>query len=360
MLESRWGRRAGPALATLGALLVVASTAVGAPSVEDRPPPGCDGPPSTASDIGAWFALEPVIDRGALTAQRLRVGTLQGAGWTIALPPEAWATGPVQGRVLFGSDDGRASTVRQFDGAAGCVSGLATTAHIVRSAVLDPAGGAVHEHRLARADRSDLGIWRRSDPGEAAQRILGPLAADDRFGPTWRTDLVWSDDGTALVVASCGELACRFRVVERSGAVHTVEDPDLGALVAMAGDHLLVRGACRGLPCPLLAVDPVTGARTVLDPAAGPAAPIAGAEGTEVVVGTTAGLDGARIRGMDADGRRGRTIDSEDALVVPDAGYGADLPPGWFLVLSDPAERTPTLLARSLFDGPRPLHEVPR
>jgi hypothetical protein len=356
MLESRWGRRVGPALAALGAMLMVATTATGAPSIEDRPPPDCDGPPMATEELGAWFALEPVIDRGTLVGQRLTLGTLDGPGWTIALPPEAWATGPSDRRVLFGSDDGRTSTTRMFDAGRGCVSLVATSTDIVRSAVLDP-DGRIHEHRIARSDRSDLGIWTRRPGSASAARWLSPLPEDDRFGPTWRTDLAWSDDGRSFVVASCGELACRFRVADRSGLVRTLEDPGLGALVAMVEGRLVVRGACRGLPCALLAVDPATGQQTVLDPDAGAVAVTDGPDGTGLVVADTTTDGSVALR--DPRTGRGARFRADAVPIAPHQGYGAELPRSWFLVFHDDDGRQALELRASSLDHPsRPLHEV--
>jgi hypothetical protein len=358
MLESRWGRRVGPALAALGAVLMVATTATGAPRIEDRSPPDCDGPPMATDGLGAWFALESVIDRGTLVGHRLTVGTLDGPRWTIALPPEAWATGPSGGRVLFGSDDGRTSTTRMFDAGRGCVSVVADSTDIVRLAVLD-LDGRIHEHRLARSDRSDLGIWTRRSGSESAERWLPPLPEDDRFGRTWRTDVAWSDDGRSLVVASCGELACRYRVADRSGLVRTLEDPGLGALVGMVEGRLVVRGACRGLPCALLAIDPATGERTVLDPDAGAVATTDGADGTVLVVADTTSDGVIALRAADPRTGRGTPFRADALPVAPHQGYGAELPRGWFLVLHDDDGRhAPELRASSLHHPSRPLHEV--
>lgn len=356
-MESRWGRRAGTVLAASGVLLAVASATHGAPTVEDRPPPGCEGMTAHASEGHAWYALDPVVERGTLVAHRLRLGTIGGPGWSVALPAEAWATGPVAGQVLFGSDDGRASTIARFDAVRGCIEPIAVVPEVVRSAILDPAGDAIHEHRLARADRADLGIWVRRPGAHATERQLPPPGDDDRFGPTWRTDLAWSDDARSLVVATCGELACRFRVADRTGLVRSVDDPDLGALVGMVDGRLVVRGACRGLPCPVLSIDPATDDRTVLDPAGGSAALDAG--GTSLLIADVPGRRHGALRTIDLRTGRSRAVPTDDLPVQARSGSGAELPPGWFLVApSHPGDGAAALRARPI-DGPsRPLHEV--
>jgi hypothetical protein len=358
MLESRWGRRAGPALATLGALLAVASTALGAPAISDRPPPDCSGSGAPTVEAAAWYALDPVVERGVLGGQRLTLGRLDGDGWTVGLPAEAWATGPVDGQVLFGWDDGRRSTIRAFDAGRGCMQTVATVTDIVRSATLDPAGGALHEHRLARTDRRDLGLWLRRSGAEAAERVLPGAGTDERFGPTWQTHLLWSDDRRHLVVASCGELACRFRIVDRSGAVRVIDDPRLGAPVGLLDGRLVARGACRGLPCPVLSVDPATGATSVLDAAAGSVAPIAGEDGGVVVAGLSEAT--ATLRRIDVRSARPESLPGGGVPLPVGAGYGADLPAGWFLVTEadDATVRADTLRARPLDRAARPLQEV--
>ena len=96
------------------------------------------------------------------------------------------------------------------------------------------------------------------------------MPPDPAFGRTWLTELRWADDGRRLVVSSCAEVACRFRVLDPTiGAVETVADPQLGSLVGMVDDALVVRGACRGLPCPVMRIDLGRDGVTVLDHTAG-------------------------------------------------------------------------------------------
>ena len=144
------------------------------------------------------------------------------------LEPESFVTGPSGGIVLTGSDDGRRSRLSLIDVAAGCAWSLGSSTDVIRNGVLAADGGSIVESRVDRRTRADLGVWRRPLDGSSPARLLPPIAADDRFGPTWLTELAWGDDGSTLVVGSCGETACRYRLLPDTGAVMTIADPDVG------------------------------------------------------------------------------------------------------------------------------------
>ena len=55
MVESRWFRRAGPGIAAIGALAIVASTTLGAPARRWEPDPCAGLPRRRAEATGAWF-----------------------------------------------------------------------------------------------------------------------------------------------------------------------------------------------------------------------------------------------------------------------------------------------------------------
>jgi hypothetical protein len=213
---------------------------------------------------------------------------------------------------------------------------------------MHPDGRSIVESRVDRRTRADLGVWRRPLDGEEATQILPPIALDARFGPTWITLLDWSEDGESLVVGSCGEVACRYRVIPADGGpVAEVADPGMGSLVGLAGGRLIAHEACRGLPCPLVSTDLVGGDVIVLDPAAGAAVLARDEDGRSVVVHEAA--DGA-LRSVRPDG-----ADPHD-LPAPPAG--TSLVPGaaWSASAADhPADRL--LFApdgRMPLDGPRP------
>ena len=302
-METRWARRFGPGIVALSAVAAIASTTAGAPPpLWD--PPDCPGAASISPRVSAaWFRLDPELSAGTLVGQRLTIGDAERATeWRLDLDAESFAAQPRGGSVVVGTDDGRASRLSVIDVTHACRWAVGTSRDVVRGAVPTPDGTAVVEHRVDRRTRADLGIWRRPFDGGPSTRVLPPIGIDERFGPTWTTELAWSEDDESLVITSCGEVACRYRIVPSSGgAGTTVADPSLGSFVGMADDRLVVRGACRGLPCPLVARAVIEDAIVVLDPTAGLAVMSADAAGRSVVVHESeAGLRAVRPDGGDA------------------------------------------------------------
>ena len=311
-METRWSHhvgRAGPAVAGVAVLGMLATTVLGAGPPEARAWPGlaCPGAPAVATgEVGTWFRLDPRLDgAGSLAGQQLVVGGAATAATdTVALDREAFAAGPFGGTVLIGTDDGTASRVSLLDVGRRCGWSLGSERDVVRRATLDPAGDAVYEVRVDRITRADLGVWRRSLAGGEATRVLEPIAADGRFGRTWSTEFMWQEDGIGLAVQSCGEAACRIRLVDPDGGpVRTIADPSLGELVGWASGRLITRGACRGRPCPAVAIRLADRARTVLDPMADGVAMARAADGRPVLILAAESTD-RRVRSMSLDGRR--------------------------------------------------------
>ena len=357
MTESRWLRWIGPGGVALGAVALIASTTLGAGT---RPwgPRACAGPPGDAvaaarqpapaapADMRreAWFRLDPVLDgEGALRGERLAAG-IGGARSepTADLPPESFASGPFGGIVLVGSDDGFASRLQAFDVAEGCTWSVATERDVIRRATVDPAAATIYETRVDRTSRADLGVWQRPLDGGPARRILDPLPADARFGQTFSTEFTWAADGERLAIQSCGEVACRTRIVARDGSpAGDLEAPDLGVLVGFAGDRAVTYGACRGWPCPIVSVDVRTGARFTLDTSGGQAVVAATSEGARLVLETQRAT-GRNLRSLSLDGAA-----ASDLGPIPDGlglGLGPGrsaaatrLPDGWILLAPDPA-----------------------
>jgi hypothetical protein len=179
-----------------------------------------------------------------------------------------------------GDDDGSSSRLRVLDVARGCAIAVAGETDVIRSAVLSPTDGTIWEHRVDRTSRMDLGIWRRATDGRTATRILPGMPSDDRYGPTFATELRWTGDGL-LGVASCGELACRSRILDpATGHVSSVEAT--GPMIGVDGNTVLAYDVCHGFPCPILAVDAVTGRRAMLVDEAG-AASLGGVGGNVLV-----------------------------------------------------------------------------
>src|SRR5438093_6441996 len=252
-VEARWFRRVGPGIVAIGAVLLVASTTTGSRGSDWRPV-ACDGIARVGSGpIGAWYRLDAQIVDGVRRGQRLSIGVAGDPTIrALDLDSESFAAGPFAGTVLTGSDDGAASRVSLIDVAAGCAWSIDRSADVVRRATIAPDGQSIIEFRVDRRSRADLGVWRRPLAGPGPEtRILGPIEPDQRFGPTWLTELSWSDDGALLAVSSCGEVACRVRWLDLgSGASGSVADPTVGDVIGIGGDLLVAHGSCRGLPCP--------------------------------------------------------------------------------------------------------------
>jgi hypothetical protein len=310
-METRWIRRAGPGVAVIGALAVIASTTAGAPA-PTWDPPDCPGPAAIGTTpIGAWFRLDPVIVDGAFSGQRLTMGRADlSVVWHLELDAESFASGPLGGTVVVGTDAGRASELSLIDLADGCRWPLASARDVIRNAIVSRDGRSMVESRVDRRSRTDLGVWRRPLAGGPETRLLPPLAADVRFGPTWRTDLDWAADDDTLVVGSCGEAACRYRLLPGSGdVVTTIADPTLGASVGLAEGHLVTHAACRGMPCPLVSVDVADRTRTTIHDAAGLAVLTRDEQGRSVIVHEI-GVDGGSLRSVAPDGVDGRLLPS--------------------------------------------------
>jgi hypothetical protein len=390
MAEHRWLRAIGPGVIALGAVIGIGSSTQAA---LDRPWPSlaCDGRAGsrvaavrgmsrmTLADLGtgAWLRLDPTLDAdGALIGQRLAIGIHgRGSERVMALPAESFAAGPFGRLILVGADDGVASRLFTVDPATGCMSAIAEETDVVRRATIDPAGAVLFESRVDRATRADLGVWQRPlDRSGPATRVLDPIAGDVRFGRTWSTEFAWALEGDRLAIQSCGETACRTRVLEPAAVgrpVHLVDDPALGPLLGVAGQRLVTYAACRGLPCPIRAVDAVSGDQVPLTDAAG-LATLTGAGPDARVVHEWDGPGGPRLRSVSPDGRLVTDLGAipPGLRLMPDAtrsGSATRLPPDWVLLAPDgrlpagsaPAEARPTL--RHVPDGRAvPLDEVTR
>jgi hypothetical protein len=325
MESLRWLRLAPLAVVLAAGAFGPGRTVSGAGAVPAWDPPPCPladtgGPPGA----GAWYRLDPVLDRsGTLAARRLVTGVAGGSPRRLDLAPESFASGPAGGLVLAGEDDGTVSRLRLLDPGRGCATSVADEAAVIRSAVLDQDGEAIFEHRVDRTTRADLGVWRR-EIGGSAVRVLVGLEPDAELGPTFATDLLVATDGR-LVVSSCAVDACRVRVLDpATGLVELVRGtgPALGA----TGGSVVVRAACPGLPCPIESADLATGLRTILAEDAG-AAVLGGPTGTDLVY-EVAG-DRVAVLGV-ATGRRtaAREAGGVPLSVGSTATAGAETPPG--------------------------------
>lgn len=334
MVGTRWGRRIGVGI---GSVTLVAGMTATALAARDRPwePPPCPGPLAWRSvPGGTWWRLDPLLRDGRLTGQRLVIG-LPGSGRTrwLRLPPESFAAGPFDGRVLVGSDDGRHSTLRLLDPTADCARTVGVSTSVIRRATVTPDRRAILEMRVGRMHRSDQGVFRRSLVlPDRTRRILAPIAPDPRFGPTWSTEFTWGLDGQRVAIQSCGAEACRTRVIDAVGGdLWTAADPRHGELIGLAGDRLLVYAACGGLPCPVVRLD--RGGRTAtLVPAAGSARLVDGGTGGPVVAFEDPAVPDRLVAvAIDGSAQRALTTRLGRWRLVPDparAGSAIELAPG--------------------------------
>jgi hypothetical protein len=375
MAEPRWTRRAGSGIAAISALVILTSTTSGARERAWEPPP-CAGQPVPAAvpatgTTGTWYRADPALRDGALVGMRVAVGDGGSSRpRLLELDPESFVAGPFSNILLVGSDDGSASTLHLIDVTRACAWPVASSDAVIRRATLAPDGSAIVESRVERATRADLGVFLRPlDGSNGERRLLAPIPADARFGPTWSTELLWSTDGASLAVQSCGERACRTRILDMgSGAVRTIDDPGLADMVGLADGRLVVHAACGGLPCPLVAVSVDDGRQVILDDTAGQAVLAMDADGAPVVVHEV-DADGTGLRRVGLDGTRGALLtgDPDGRRLVAGPGRsssGADVPAG--SVLFAPGGRPPLdgrldAVLRRLADGDvTPLKESSR
>jgi hypothetical protein len=281
-----------------------------------------------------WFRLDGQLDgQGWLVGHQLHVGTLGAPPRRIDVGAESFATGPFAGMVILGEDDGVESRLRAVDAARGCATVLGSTTDVIRSAIAEPQGDAVFEHRVNRLTRSDEGIWRRPLHGGVPARILAPLPADPAYGRTFATELAFGPDGR-LAVVSCGEQRCRVRILDpASGASRQIAPT--GPLVGVGAADIVVHGVCPGFPCSLEAIDLEDGSRRSIAEAAGLAVLVGHAAGL-VVHEAERGMLRAVDLGSDSVTWLGRL--SEHVRLVPAStrhGAGVSLPEGFVLLARD-------------------------
>lgn len=216
---------------------------------------------------GAWWkAVDRLDSSGLLLGRTLFVGDGAGAGGRASLAVESSVSGPVGGVVGVTSDDGSRSQIRLVSAAGGCDVLVDDRADVVRSAILDPADGAVYAHIVARGGRGDLGTYRISPPGAATEaRLVAPPLPKElgvHLGTVFATVLRLDRAGTHLAVQSCTDLICLTRVFDLAhtdAAPAIVQGQQQGALIGFAGSDLVTWGACTGTPCQVFAWNPATG-----------------------------------------------------------------------------------------------------
>lgn len=339
MSEVRWQRRSGSLLVALG-IAMAASAApamVGAqsPPTEGRGPCGTPRGPA----LGSWYRRTAQIDeRGWLRGYRLDAGRPDGSRTVrVQQSPESFASTPVAGTLLHGSDDGARSVVRTTRLAGGCDRVLFSTRHVVRRGTLAPSGDAAYLHLVDRRTRADLGIWRyRLSRTEKLVRVMPGLAdpSDGPFGRTWATRLTWSASGRTLAVQSCGQEGCRTRLLTVSTGRWVLDDrPGQGGLIGLDESTRYGYAACHGLPCPIVAIG-VDGRQRQLTPPAGTAAFL----GHEIWYEAPTRAGAVELRVADTSGRHDHAVThGRGRLAWPAASgdAGVELPPGTLAFTND-------------------------
>jgi hypothetical protein len=299
--------------------------------------PAATTPP--AAQDGAWYRVDARLDEGgSISGQALTFG-VDGRAAELDLAVESAASGPFGNGLAIVSDDGHESVVAVLDVGAGCLHRLDRTREIIRRAIVDPSRTALVEHRLDRTSRASVGVWWRPLDGSPSRRLLAPIGADPRFGRTFSTELLWSDDGR-LAVQSCGEASCRTEVLDiTSGHIdRAVDDRRQGDIIAVTGRDLVRYQACPGLPCPIDIVDLVTGARRAIAERAGLARVDRSPDGLRLTHELT-GARGIRLRSVLLDRTAERFVDLAPGTMLAPATHraraGMTTPPGWLLVSRD-------------------------
>ena len=322
MEPMRWIRGLVPlaAVALMGAGTLTRPTVLAASDPPWIPPPCPHEGATGAARNPAWYRLDATLDGGGtLAGQRLSLGVIGGVTRIMDLPTESFATGPHDGRVLVGTDDGSRSRLSLVDPVAGCATVIGDEAAVIRSALVAPDGAAVLEHRVARTTRSDLGVWRRPLDGGPSTRQLPAPAFDARYGRTFTTELRWTVDGT-LAVSSCGILACRTTLLPPDGGTITTIGPTGEVVGVSSRGSVIAYAPCGGSPCPILEHDRRGGLRIriaeagrasmagdhlvfehgrrglrVLDLASGGERPVEGADGLVPARGGSMATSGAEV-----------------------------------------------------------------
>jgi hypothetical protein len=187
-----------------------------------------------------------------------------GRSFVLTLPAESFVGDQRGDALVYTMSLGSKSEIHLVDLATGCDGVLARISGVARSALLSPAADSVYVHSVASPSRADAGVARYGLDG-SAQLVVPPPPEDDRFGLTFGTQLGWSSDAGTLFVQSCGQDACRTRLLDvASGIISTFDATDQGQIVGVTPAHLVAFQACPGLPCGVASIDRVTGGRDIV------------------------------------------------------------------------------------------------
>ena len=219
--------------------------------------PACGPVAGRAAARGSSWSAREILDRtGTLAGWMLVVDTPGAPPLGIQLPPESSVSEPIDDRAVVTADDGTSSLVVVITALEGCATRVARLDAVARSGILRGRDGSVWLHAVDRSSRRDLGVWSVISPGDDPELVTAPLAADDpavlAVGRVFATGLRLDTDGDRLAVQSCGERACRTRVVDLgTGREWRIDGPHQGPLVAFGSGRATFRDACPDAPCPV-------------------------------------------------------------------------------------------------------------
>ena len=247
MVESRWLRWSGRALVALGAVGLIA--------VDDarrrcrgrgsaRPCAGAGGADrggarSAAAQVWRACAARPgsgstrsstAMARWPVSACRSASTATRSPGpWTC--PAESFAAGPFGRVVLVGADDGVRVAPPCARRRGGCAWAIADERRRHPARDDRPAGHARSTRCGSTARRAPTSVSGCARSTAASARQVLAAARRPTIGSVGRssTEFTWDLAGDRLAVQSCGEVACRTRVLDPDGGpTATLDEPDLG------------------------------------------------------------------------------------------------------------------------------------
>jgi hypothetical protein len=314
----------------------------------------CGGSPSPSpaaeADRLPWYQVETREANDQLAEIILRVGYQDGTTTaTIPLPVNrnldlplfglGFITGPANGVVVFGVDDGDRSKVQLVEVASGETSIIFESAEPVIAGAVHPAGSPLY---LVTADRA-------SDPMRIDARMVELALGDDRAagepaGRPWLGDAPvnrpemfnvfhFTPDGSRLVVQRCRNSACSYRVVSLSdGSLAELEAAGGGEIVGISNEALIVHPADWGMTKEFQQV-PLPGSNLPPMNLIGPVATVVTTEAGPMNVlgqGEQAGAGYVIVNPRTAEERRLATPrDLSGGLVGEPERQGFRPPPGW-------------------------------
>ena len=189
-----------------------------------------------------WYDIAAKTDdQSALVGYLLTSGQLGSKpNDPLELPTSAWASGPVGGLVLVGSDDGKQSTVQIVGPSSAAI--LWTSKDIVWRGALLPDGSAILA-LLTRDKREEGGIVHVGSDGVPVQVVKRTVPPT--FGQTWSEELFISAASDVLAVQDCAPGSCRSRFYDMTRAYALIgsSEGDFCQLIGVTSNRFAAFGA---------------------------------------------------------------------------------------------------------------------